>query len=223
MPGSWGRLVLRTAMGMPASIAGRDGLLVQHARAHIGELAHLRIGDAADGLRVLHDARVGREEARHVRPVLVQVGVERLREDGARDVAAAPVEEQDAALARGAVEARHHKAPGDAALLDELVRAPHGERAVVMEGDHIGRVEKRQPQVLGHKLGGKVLAAADELLGGESARLGLLGKRGKLVTDGIGETELVGNSEVARADIGQQVVARERDSARGRRPSRAGR
>ena len=111
------------------------------------------------------------------------------------------------ALARGAVEAGEHEAALGRALGEELLGAVHGEGAVVVEGDHIGGVQERQAQVLGHEARGEVLAAGDELLGGELALAGAVGEVGKLLADGVGEAQLVGDVEVALADVREQVVA----------------
>ena len=102
------------------------GLLVQDARAHVRKLAHLLVRDAADGLGMLDDARVGGEEAGDIGPVLIQIGIQALGKDRARDIAAAAIEQLDLSLARGAVEARHHETARNAPLLDERVRAGHG-------------------------------------------------------------------------------------------------
>ena len=40
-----------------------------------------------------------------------------------------------------------------------------------------------------------------------AARAGALGERGELLAYGIGQTELVGDVEIALADVGEQVVA----------------
>ena len=184
------------------------GLLVQHARTHVGKLAQLLVGDARDGAGIGNDARIGREEARDVRPVLVEVGAEALGEDGARDISAAAVEQLDLALLGGAVEAGHHEAALVAALLHELGGAAHGERAVVVEGHDVLGVEERQTKILGHEAGGKVLAARDELLGGVAAGAGTLGKGAEFIADRVGKAELVGDIEVALADVVEQLVAR---------------
>ena len=150
---------------------GEDCLLVQDARAHVGQLVHLVERDAADGARALDDAGVCREEARDVSPVLVQVGVEGARHDGARDVATATAEQADVALGRGAVEARQHEAAlAHHQVVDAVARALHVERAVVMEAHVVSGVGKRQPQVLAHELGREVLAAAHDVLGRCGAR-----------------------------------------------------
>ena len=110
-----------------ARVADReDGLLVQHGRAHVGELAQLLVGDARNGLRALDDARVCGQKARDVRPVLVQVRLQALGQDGAGDISAAAIEQLDLALLSGTVEAGHDKAALAGVLLDQLGGALHG-------------------------------------------------------------------------------------------------
>ena len=50
-----------------------DSVLVKHRCAHIGKLTKLLVGDYLDGLRILDDSWVCKQEARNVRPVLVKV------------------------------------------------------------------------------------------------------------------------------------------------------
>ena len=50
---------------------GEDRVLMQDRCAHVGELAQLAVGDIVDDMRMLDDARVSRQHAGHVRPVLI--------------------------------------------------------------------------------------------------------------------------------------------------------
>lgn len=77
----------------------------------------------------------------------------------------------------------------------------------MVEGDHIRSVDERQPQVLGHEARSEVLTAAHKLLGGVPAGTGALGKRRELIADRIVEVQLVGDVEIALADVGKQVLA----------------
>ena len=177
-----------------------DGLLVQDARAHVGELVHLVERDAADGARARHDARVGREEAGHIGPVLVEVGVERTGHDGARNVAAAAAEEPHVALGGGAVEARQHEAAlAHHEVVDAVAGTLHVECAVVVEAHVVGRVGKRKAQVLAHELGGEVLASAHDVLGGVALDAGR--ELVELLCHGIGEAELGLDAHEALLDV----------------------
>ena len=179
---------------------GEDRLLVQDARAHIGKLVHLVEGDAANGARALDDARVGREEARDVRPVLVEVRIEGASRDGARDVAATTAEELDVALARGAIEAREHEAAlTHNEVMDAVAGAFHVERPVVVEAHVLGGVRERKAQVLAHKSGGEVLAAAHDVLG--RVFLDMRGELVELLGHGISEAKLGRDVDEALLDI----------------------
>ena len=184
---------------------GEHGLLVQDARTHVRKLAQLLVGNAGDGLGLGHNARVGRIEARDVGPVLVQVGTQALGKNGTGNVAATTVEQLDLALAGRAVETGHDKAALLAILLHQLGRAVHAERTVMMERHDRRGIQERQAQILGHEAGGEVLAA---LLGGVATRAGALGKGRKLLADGIGEPQLVGDIKVALADVLEQLLTR---------------
>ena len=181
---------------------------MQDARTHVRKLAQLLVGDASDGLSLGHDARIRRIEARNVGPVLVQVGTQALGQNGTGNVSAATVEQLNLALAGRAVEAGHDKAAPLAVLLHQLGGAVHAERTVMMERHDRRGIQERQAQVLGHEAGGKVLATAHELLGGVAARAGALGKSRKLLTDGIGELQLVSDIKIALADVLEQLLAR---------------
>ncbi len=76
-----------------------------------------------------------------------------------------------------------------------------------MKGHHIGGIDERKVQILGHEAGGEILAAAHQLLGCVTAAAGALGEGGELLANGIGEPQLVGDVEIALADIGEQVPA----------------
>ena len=77
----------------------------------------------------------------------------------------------------------------------------------MVERDHVGGVDERQAQILGHQASRKVLAAAYQLLGGVAALAGALGKRGKLLADGIGKPKFVRDIEIALTDVCQKVIA----------------
>lgn len=83
---------------------------MQHARAHIGKFAQLAIGDIANRFRVAHNARVGHQTAGNVRPVFIHVGLNRARNNRARDIAAAAGKGFDVAVRIASVKARHNRA-----------------------------------------------------------------------------------------------------------------
>ena len=187
---------------------GEHGLLVQDACAHVRKLAQLLVGNARNGLGLGNNTRIGRIETRDVGPVLVQIGAQALGQNRAGNIATATVEQLNLALTRRAVETGHNKAALLTVLLHQLGGAIHAERTVVVERHNRRSVQERQVQVLGHQASGEVLAAAHELLGGVTARAGALGKSRELLTDGIGELQLVSDIKIALADVLEQLLAR---------------
>ena len=87
-----------------------DRVLMQHARAHIGKFAQLAIGDIANRFRIAHNARIGHQTAGNVRPVFIHVGLNRARNNRARDIAAAAGKGFDVAVRIASVKARHNRA-----------------------------------------------------------------------------------------------------------------
>ena len=101
---------------------GEHGLVVQHGRAHVGQLALLPVGDLLDGAGVLDQARVGHQQAGNVGPVLVHGGMDGAGDDGPGHVRPAAREALDLALRVLPVEAGDDRDP---ALGDGLAsRAP---------------------------------------------------------------------------------------------------
>ena len=136
-----------------------DGGFVQHGRAHVGQLPQLRVGDHVDGRRVVHDARVAAEQAGHVRPVLVEVGCGRARNDCAGDVRAAAAEGAHLAVRHAAVEAREHCAGNP--LQNEgqfLLRGLGVKAAILTEEDVVLGIDQRPIQIGRHHHGDEVLA-----------------------------------------------------------------
>ena len=117
-------------------------------------------------------------------------------------------EQFDLALTRRAVETGHDKATLLAVLLHQLGGAVHAERTVMMERHDRRGIQERQAQVLGHQTGGKVLAAAHEFLGGVATGAGALSKGCKLLTNGIGELQLVSDIKIALANVLEQLLTR---------------
>ena len=58
---------------------GEYRVLVNNSRAHIRKLAQLPVCNGLHDLRIINDARVGDEEARDIRPVLIEIGIGRRR------------------------------------------------------------------------------------------------------------------------------------------------
>ena len=179
---------------------------MKHLRADVAQLAQLRVGDALDGARVGHDLGIGHQEAGHVRPVLVHVGVQRRRRQRAGDVAAAAGEGVDAAVGQHAVEAGDdHPAAGGRPLqgliADLLI---HG--AVHAEVQPHGAVQKIKAQIVGHEPRREVFAPAHQLVGGD-ALVHLLAQGVELLLQRGGQSQLVPDLQIAAAHHVEHRVA----------------
>ena len=103
-----------------ALAAGRsDRRRIDDLGAEVGEFEHLLVAQPWDRQRVLYALRIGRHHARHVRPDLDPLGVERRADQGGRQVGTAPAQGRRLAFRRAAEE------PGD--HLQRIVRAEIGE------------------------------------------------------------------------------------------------
>ncbi len=77
---------------------GEDGLVMQHGRAHVRQFALLPIGDFFDRAGIVNEARVGHQHAGHIRPVLVNRGMDGAGDDGPGHIRAAAREAFDLPL-----------------------------------------------------------------------------------------------------------------------------
>ena len=178
---------------------GEDRPLVEHLRADVAQLAQLGIGDALDGLGILDDARVGHQEAGHVRPVLIDVRVERGRGQRAGDVAAAAGEGLDRAVGHDAVKAGHHDAAAGGRVLQRLIARLLIDGTVETELQPHSAVEEVEAQIVGHQLRREIFAARDELVLTDPL-IHLPAQGGELALEVGPEPQLVADGEIAVAD-----------------------
>ena len=162
-----------------------------------------------NGQRIVHDAGVGRQKARHVRPVFVQVRAQTTRHDGSGNIAAAAVEQFNLSIFGGAVKARHDKAARTilGCLAQTFARALLVQRSVVIEHHGICRIHERHVQKLRHHARGKVLSPADDELLRIATGLRTLAKQAELLADGIRDTQLARYLRQADANGAEQVIA----------------
>lgn len=66
-----------------------DRHFMQHLRAAVGKLAQLAVGRALDGARMIDDAGIGHQNAGDIRPVFVDIRIQRRRGQRTRDIRAA--------------------------------------------------------------------------------------------------------------------------------------
>ena len=145
-------------------------VLVQDRRAHIGKLAQLAVGDIVDDVRMLDDARVGRQHAGHVRPVLIQLCAHRAGHDRARHVGAAAGEGLDGAVGHRAVESGNNRL---GSLVEKRAQACVGdvgvEVALVVEEDGARSVNELIAEVICQHDTVQVLAAAGSVIASDSS------------------------------------------------------
>ena len=141
-----------------------DGPLVEHLGADIAQLPQLRVGDALNGQRVLHDAGICHEEARHIRPVFIYIRIQCRRRQGAGDVAAAPGKGPDASIGHGAVKARDHHSPPGGHPGQDLVALFLVHCAVQVKLQPQLTVQEVIAQIVRHKLCREVFAPAYQLV-----------------------------------------------------------
>ena len=190
-----------------------DRLVVEHAEACVGQLAHLAVGHRVDALLHLrNDARIDGIDIVHVGEVLIDVGADRRRQDGAGDVRSAARERGDRAVLAVTEEAGiHHDALEIGERLGELavgLRIERGVAALALK-DHarlartgIARLRAALDERRRNDLRGVVLARrlqrihehARVSLGGGHAGLEILLD---LLDDLIAELEVLGDGRVA--------------------------
>ena len=184
----------------------RHRAFVEHLCADIAELAELGVGDALDGLGVLDDLGVRHQEAGHIRPVLVHVGVQRRRGQCAGDVAAAAGKRVDAAVGHGPVESRNDHPPARRGTAQVLIAGLLVYRAVQLELQPQGAVQKIKAQIVRHQLRREVLAAGYQLIGAD-ALVHLLPQGGKLRLQRGLQPQRVADGHIAGADHVIDTVA----------------
>ena len=167
---------------------------MQNASSHVGEFAQLRISDLLDVLRIGHNARVGHQEARYVRPVFVEVRLEAARKNGTRNVRAPTGHHLDLAVRRRAVEPRHNEA---AVLLQNALevfrRLLKIKRAVKLHRYDVLGIHEGEAEEIGHQTGGEVFAAARNVVNREVGER--CAESAELFLNGRIEAELVLNLE----------------------------
>jgi hypothetical protein len=143
---------------------------VEHACAHVGKLAQLGIGDNADSLGILNDTGVSHQESAYVCPVLVEVHLRSLCDNGAGEVGAAAGEGLDGAVGHRAVESGNNRL---GSLVEKRAQACVGdvgvEVALVVEEDGARSVNELIAEVICQHDTVQVLAAAGSVIASDSS------------------------------------------------------
>ena len=155
-----------------------DRVLMEHACAHVGELAELTVRDRLDDAGILDDVRIGYEEAGHVGPVLIEVRMHRARDDGTGDVGSASGKCLDSAVGIRSVKS------GDDGVRqalksggEQLLRCVGVEGAVLEETDVACGVDKLKTEIVSKKNTVQILAAGSSVVASGMSR--------KILADGL--------------------------------------
>ena len=179
---------------------------MQHLRAHVAQLAQLVVGYALYRVGIVNYARIGHEYAGNIRPVFVNVGVQRRRCQRAGHVAAAAREHADAAVGHCAVKAGGDYPAAGGKALKLLVGALLVDGAVEGKMQPKLRVEEVVAEEIGHELCREIFAARYELILGY-AGLDLLAQRGKLGVDIDRKPKLGADLAIAVGDHVEHGIA----------------
>ena len=163
-----------------------DGSLVEDLSAAVAQLPQFVVGDLRDGLGIVHDPGVCHQDAGHVGPVLVDIGIQSRRRQCAGDIAAPPGEGLDLPVRELAVEAGDHHAGAAHQDPQGLIAALLVHGAVEAEMDPVRRVDELETQEVRHEPGGEILAPGGQLILGDGflVQLGLQGRKLRLQVDG---------------------------------------
>ena len=183
-----------------------DGPLVKHLGSDVAQLPQLRVGNALNGQRVLHNPGVRHEEARHIRPVFIHIRVQGRRRQGAGDVAAAPGKGLDAPVGHSAVKARDHHPPAGGRPGQDLVALLLVHRAVQVKLQPQLAVQEVVAQVVRHEPCREIFAPAHQLVLADAC-VHLLAQGGKLRFQVRFQPQVVPNLHVSRADHVEYRIA----------------
>ena len=140
-------------------------VLMKHAGAHIGKLAQLTVCDRLDRLRILDDARICNEKARHIRPVLIAGGMYRTRHDGSRDVGTASGKGLDRSVRQCPVESRNYRTLAFLqTLCQHLVGLLRVKSSVLLEENYLCRIHKLVAKVIRHNDTVQIFAAGRRIV-----------------------------------------------------------
>ena len=150
--------------GDPARTHGENALGVQYVRAHIGKLAQFAVRKLLYPRGMFDYPRVGGEKTVDVRPVFIKFRPDRLGDERARDVRAAPAERMDKSAVVRAVKT------GNDRILD--AREPLSERGARGGGielpargedDHFRGVHELKAQISRHYPAAEIFSARGEI------------------------------------------------------------
>ncbi|CDB88353.1 unknown [Firmicutes bacterium CAG:170] len=186
----------------------RDRRFVQHLHPDGGERLKLIVAQRRDGLRLRHDARVGGQHARHIRPVFAEIRVERRRGQTSGHIGAAPGKRMERTAREPPVKAGRYDFPAVREGLERCVGFLPQDIPCAVEVQPVGGVHERKAQQLRHQPCGQIFPAR-----GQRVALGLRRERGvdrvQLLFDRDLQAAAVPNFDIALRDPAPQLPARD--------------
>ena len=186
----------------------QNRLLMQHGRAHVGQLTQLLIGNIRNGARLFDHLGISHQDARYVRPVLIDIRIQRVGHDCAGNVTAAARHHMDSAIGHYAVKAGHDEARGmHRALCDSGIGFFVVNLPIVIEKYALGRIDKAKAQMFAHQPGGQVFAARNQIIH-RDILIELAAQLFKLTFQIIVQPQLIADAVVALLDHGKDILMR---------------
>lgn len=161
---------------------------MQHLRSGARQKLQLRVAERGNWRWIFDDARIGGQNARHIRPVFIHVRVQRRGGKTARNIGAAAREGMDAPVGQRAVKPRRDDLPPSARDESARIGAVGQHVSGVVKLQPACRIDERKAEICCHQLCRKILSARGEKI---CARL-----RREVFIDGV---QLVFNGEIDRA------------------------
>ena len=201
------RLVGVTDIDRNACVAhGEDRILVEHGRAHIGQLTKLTVSDRLNSAGVLDNSGVCHHKARNVGPVLVKVCLCGTRHDRTRNIRAATREGLDRSVGHYAV-----KSGNDSVLVLHQLFCKHAvglllvKASVLLEEDDVLGVDEGIAEVLGENETVEIFSARRRKIASRTVHHCVLDVF-KLAADIEIHSEVGDNAVIARLDLLIELV-----------------
>ena len=169
---------------------------MQHLRSGARQKLQLRVAERGNWRWIFDDARIGGQNARHIRPVFIHVRVQRRGGKTARNIGAAAREGMDAPVGQRAVKPRRDDLPPVGKRRERRIGAVGQHVSGVVKLQPACRIDERKAEICCHQLCRKILSARGEKI---CARL-----RREVFIDGV---QLVFNGEIDRAFVANGEVA----------------
>ncbi len=174
---------------------------MQHAGAHVGQLADFGVGDFRHRPRLVHDARVRHQQARDIGPVFVEHRARRARGDRTAHIRAAAGERAHPPLRIASIEAGHDVQPvGGGQARAEQVPGLRIDHTIRFDHHALGRLDKLRAEP-GRKQQRTAILATRRRVIGTHPTCQLRAKRLEARLDTRSDTKLAFDAAKTRDDL----------------------